>query len=202
MSEPTSTRRAMLKGASWAAPTAIVAVAAPALATSAEPGLSGLMRLTYSRGLFGATMELTTEAQDLGLRVADSAVMPTSAHLTIYLSKSVVPASTRWRASRDYWSLPRYLRTEGDYTVWETTYTGQWRQEGQTWHTGDFTFTSGVRSTSGTVRARVVRTAVVNGQTFTTDSGVVTLGGNNRRMAQPQSSDGGGEEPVEQSLVL
>lgn len=192
-----TTRRSILKGASWAAPVAAVAVAAPALAVSPDPGLSGLLRLTYSRSLFSASIELTTEGRGLGLRVADSIVKPTSAKLTIYLSRSVAPASTRWSAGRNYWTLPLYVRTEGDYTVWETSYTGTWAQEGKDWTPEPFTFTASAGRTSGTVRARVVREAVVNGATYTTDSGYVTIGGMSARSARraaPAPSDGGGEQ--------
>ena len=189
-----TTRRALLKGASWATPTALVAVSAPAMAASPDPGLSGLLRLTYSRSLFSASIEMTTEGRGLGLRVADSTVKPASALLTIYLSRSVAPASTRWSAGRSYWTLPRYVRTEGGYTVWETSYTGTWAQEGRDWIPEPFTFTASAGRTSGAVSARVIRTAVINGVTYTTDSGYVAIGGMSARRAAPAPSDGGGEQ--------
>lgn len=200
-----TTRRSLIKTAAWVAPSALVSVAAPALAVSKEPGLSGLLRLTYSRSLFSASIEMTTEGRGLGLRVADSTVKPTSALLTIYLSRSVAPASTRWSAGRNYWTLPRYVRTEGGYTVWETSYTGTWAQEGRDWIPEPFTFTASAGRTSGAVSERVVREAVVNGATYTTDSGYVTIGGmsaKSARRAAPAPSDGGGDQEETMRVVL
>lgn len=190
-------RRAILLAGAWAAPTAIVSVATPAFAGSPVPGLSGLMQFTYTRPAWGtATLELTTVGSGLGLKVDNARSVPTLARLTICISNAVVWAGTAWNGSGGGWTKPTFKRTEGAFSVFETTYQGSWTKSGTTYRTGDFTWTANVTSTSDRLPLRVVRDATVDGQPFQTDSGVVYLQARTGRRAEPAASDNGGAEAI------
>ncbi|WP_347042045.1 hypothetical protein [Brachybacterium nesterenkovii] len=191
-------RRAIL----WATPAAVVVTAAPALAVSQEPALTGLMRVTYAPSWSASVLTMTTQGSDLGLRVEDSTVRPDSATLTVYYSASIVPASTTWSGTGGGWARPTYARTEGSFTVWELRYTGAWTQTGpDTWAAGAFTWRANV-GYSSELRSRAIRTAVIAGQSYTTDSGVVTIGTTTRAARSVVPASDGGGEPATHSKTI
>lgn len=181
------------RAALWTAPAVVVATAAPAMAVSQEPALSGLMRVTYQPSYRESTLTMTTQDTGLGLRVTNSTTRPDSATLTVYYSAEIVPASTVWTGTGGGWTAPTCQRTEGGYTVWELRYTGTWTQTGPTtWATGTFTWGAKVAYGSG-LRSRAIRTVTIAGQPYTTDSGYVSIGTITRAARTAPVSDGGGE---------
>ena len=180
------------RAALWTAPTVVVATAAPAMAVSQEPALSGLMRVTYQPSYDDSTLTMTTQGTGLGLRVTDSSTRPDSAVLTVYYSAAVVPSGTTWTGAGGGWTAPTYQRTEGSYTVWTLTYRGAWTQTGaDIWTAGAFTWRASVRYASG-LRSRAIRTVTIAGQSYSTDSGYVSIGAMRAARSAP-ASDGGGD---------
>lgn len=197
-----STRRALLHGAAWAAPTLVVSAAAPAFAASPIPGLSGLMRLTYrSRNDGASVMELTTDDTGLGLRVEDSTTQPVNAFLTISLDDRVVASTANW-GTNPGWTVT-FQSSSGGFNIWRLACTGTWTRTGNTWTAATYTYVIPATGYVSSVRARVQRSVQVNGTTYTRDSGVIIIGASNRssRRVEPApsapadgttASDGGG----------
>ncbi|MGY5764963.1 hypothetical protein ACXET9_07180 [Brachybacterium sp. DNPG3] len=178
-------RRGLLRTAAWAAPTAIAMTAAPALAVS-KTELEGLLRVNYRSAGRSADVEVTTRGTGLGLHV--DGPRPSSARLTLFLSRGIVPATTRWHTV-DAWTRPAHVRTEGGFTVWESTHQGTWTPNGTTWNAQPFTWTTPAVPGSP-VQARVIRTVVIDGVTVSTDSGVVTLGQARARTTAAATGEG------------
>ena len=167
-----ASRRTLLKGAAWAAPTAVVATAAPAFAASTEPTVSGSLLFRHQGdGYSRSRAFITTDRPNLGLRVSNSPQRPTSATIDLYVM--AVAATASWTGTSDGWSAPQYVRTEGEFTIWRLTFEQPWRQDGLTWHAGKFTFQAPGERLDRAPQVRIIRSAVVNGVTYVNDGGFV-----------------------------
>lgn len=164
-------RRALVRGAAWAAPAVLVAVAAPAVATSPRPELGGLMRVSYSSSPWASVLVLTTTGTGLGLYVEGPVVLPpTSARLLVSLDARIAPERLAWTGSSS-WSRPRLVESGAGVTTWELVYGGSWDRDGARWVAGAFEFVAGPPRVRGELSVRVRREVTVVGAVYASDSG-------------------------------
>lgn len=131
---PTTRRRALMKGAAWAAPTVAASYAAPAYAASPAPQPPGLNGWVTIRATCPSSTRETVEINgqgtypDKGLWAtpATSTQMPTDAKITYRIPSSVGTLSWSAATGNSGWTVPTSTGTSGGVTSYLTTYSGTW----------------------------------------------------------------------------
>ncbi|MFC0676013.1 hypothetical protein [Brachybacterium hainanense] len=200
---PRLTRRALVTGALWAAPTAAVSIAAPALAasTTSAPGLNGWVQVRSSCGFRSQTLEIdgrgTYPARGLWAEPASSSQRPTNARITVYFPASL--GTLRWSAATGSsgWSVPEVDAAApaiSGYLAYTTRYTGDWTYDavnrrqvamGQPHFTTTFSTRSCV-----SVTAYALRSVQIGGTTYEFRRGPVTLASSSFRSSTAERGTG------------
>lgn len=212
-------RRALVRGAAWAAPTIVVSTAAPALAAS-EKGLQGWVQVgKYCPGGFNGnilTIDGTGNYPDRGLWVYNVPVgkTPTAARVTLYYPTGLVSTFTNNGAST--WTLATSFTGAtpiSGFTAFTFLYSGAWtrRPDNTMVANDDPDFTANISHDAclASISIHAERSVTVDGETITFHRGPVTLttsqgrrsgsaqgSSDGARSAEAQSSDGGGAAPA------
>ena len=127
-------RRTLVKGAAWSVPVVAVGSAAPAMASSPDPGLNGWVLISrFYSGWPRSRCHIRYDGYNggashgggvrLGFWVWDA----TAAEITEPPSLTIhLPYEVTWSfaAGSSGWSLPNYVGTSGGFHLYRTTYSG------------------------------------------------------------------------------
>lgn len=225
---PSSSRRTMMKGAAWATPVAVTAIAAPAYAVSQPPGLNGWVGVSAdcTSGRNSATESITIDGTgtypDRGLWAtpAKSTQKPTDAKITFYFPDWMGDLTWRQGSGNSGWSAPTRVNSgKRGYYAYQTTYSGDWTYvpsrelwtaNGKPFFTTSFRLSRCTRFRVYALRSVNIGGKVLDFERDTTvgsdwwpsraeaNSARAGVPESTETVASPAASDGGGGEPAEQ----
>lgn len=209
------TRRALMRGAAWAAPSALIAVAAPAIAAS-SPELNGWVQVATSCSTWSGAQTLSIDGtgrypvRGIWVDQAPASPAPSGASITYYFPSTRALTWTRASGGSATWSTPardgRAPRISG-FTAYTSTYSGTWTYDATARRQiadarPAFRVTNTLDSCR-TVQVHALRTVTLGGTDYSLQRGPVTLQmtlSRSRRSA-PTPQQGTATEETEETVT-